>query len=311
MVEQNDIIGLSAGRQVLLDELKLCKELERNIPGTVYIRLQQFKTNEHMQVDDTGMIVYELSQSDQSEPFIELQFCIDTANTLQPGKKLVQQQIAVFHLRFGKEALLQYQRGRGVMNTSDHVISFSHPTSFTKTLSLCSRTRIILEALANNKYIGTMENIFINSQVHTILLHSLECLEENKPESFACKFLAKDEDRKKITLAREILLKSLEEQMTIKELSKLVGINECYLKKGFKELFGTTIFEFYQGQRMEHAKYLLYEKGLTVTQVAYYLNYSNISHFSTAFRKYTGIKPCELLLGGNYLPANMISRSNK
>ena len=26
-------------------------------------------------------------------------------------------------------------------------------------------------------------------------------------------------------------------------------------------MFGTTIFDFYQGQRMEHARYLLYEKG--------------------------------------------------
>lgn len=311
MVEQNDILSLSAGRQVLLDELKLFKELERKIPGTVYFRLQQFQTDEHIQVDDTGMIAYQLSETDQAEPFIELQFCIDTGNNLLNGKRPVAQRIAVFHLRFNKKTLLPYQRSKGAMNTPDEVISFNHPESFTKMLSLCSRTRVILEALANNKYSGTMENIFINSQVHTILLYSLECLEENKPEGFSCKFLAKDEDRKKITLAREILLKSLEEQMTIKELSKLVGINECYLKKGFKELFGTTIFEFYQGQRMEHAKYLLYEKGLTVTQVAYHLNYSNISHFSTAFRKYTGIKPCELLLGGNYLPANIISRSNK
>jgi AraC-like DNA-binding protein len=30
-------------------------------------------------------------------------------------------------------------------------------------------------------------------------------------------------------------------------------------EKGFKEMFGTTIFDL-QSQRMEHAKYLLYEK---------------------------------------------------
>jgi AraC family transcriptional regulator len=78
-------------------------------------------------------------------------------------------------------------------------------------------------------------------------------------------------------------------------LSRKVAINECYLKKGFKEMFGTTIFDFYQGQRMEHAKYLLYEKGLSVTEVSVMLGYSSISHFSTAFKKHTGLKPCELL----------------
>ena len=83
--------------------------------------------------------------------------------------------------------------------------------------------------------------------------------------------------------------------MISKELSRKVAINECYLKKGFKEMYGTTIFDFFQSQRMEHAKYLLYEKGLTVTDVSASLGYSSISHFSTAFKKHTGIKPCELL----------------
>jgi AraC family transcriptional regulator len=47
---------------------------------------------------------------------------------------------------------------------------------------------------------------------------------------------------------------------------------------------------------MEHAKFLLYEKGQTVTEVSVSLGYSSISHFSTAFKRHTGLKPCELLL---------------
>ena len=73
---------------------------------------------------------------------------------------------------------------------------------------------------------------------------------------------------KKLSKAREILIQHIGEPITIKELSRKVAINECYLKKGFKEMFGTTIFDFYQSQRMEHARYLLYEKGLSVTDVS-------------------------------------------
>jgi AraC-like DNA-binding protein len=115
-------------------------------------------------------------------------------------------------------------------------------------------------------------------------------------EGFQCKFLANEADREKIVRAREVLLQHIGEPLTIKELSRKVAINECYLKKGFKEMFGTTIFDFYQSQRMEHARYLLYEKGLSVTEVSIMLGYSSISHFSTAFKKHTGLKPCELLL---------------
>ncbi|HET7898750.1 MAG TPA: AraC family transcriptional regulator, partial [Flavisolibacter sp.] len=100
----------------------------------------------------------------------------------------------------------------------------------------------------------------------------------------------------KVARARDILLQQLGEPITIKQLSRKVAMNECYLKKGFKEMYGTTIFEFYQNQRMEHAKYLLYEKALSVTDVSSQLGYSSISHFSTAFKKHTGLKPCELLL---------------
>lgn len=113
---------------------------------------------------------------------------------------------------------------------------------------------------------------------------------------FSCKFLCNETDRGKIVKAREILLEQLGEPLTIKELSRKVAINECYLKKGFKELFGVTIFDFYQEQRMQYARYLLYEKGLSVTDVSFMLGYSSISHFSTAFKKHTGLKPCELLL---------------
>ena len=120
-------------------------------------------------------------------------------------------------------------------------------------------------------------------------------LGEKEVDSFQCKFLANEQDREKIVKAREILLQHIGEPLTIKELSRKVAINECYLKKGFKELFGTTIFDFYQSQRMEHARYLLYEKGLSVTEVSMLLGYSSISHFSTAFKKHTGLKPCELL----------------
>ncbi len=162
-------------------------------------------------------------------------------------------------------------------------------------MPLCGRTKNILDALLNHSYSESLENIFINAQTQMLLLYSMDCMAGEGEDSFSCKFLANGADREKIALAREILLKHISEPLTIKELSRKAAINECYLKKGFKEMYGTTIFDFFQSQRMEHAKYLLYEKGLSVTDVSALLGYSSISHFSTAFKKHTGLKPCELL----------------
>ena len=123
----------------------------------------------------------------------------------------------------------------------------------------------------------------------------VRCFDKPDCEVYVCRFLSDEASVEKIYRAREILLENIGTPVTIKELSRRIATNECYLKKGFKEIFGVTIFEFYQQQRMDYAKYLLYQKKLNVTDVADLLGYSSISHFSIAFKKYTGIKPCELL----------------
>jgi AraC-like DNA-binding protein len=156
---------------------------------------------------------------------------------------------------------------------------------------------VILQSLFNHKYTDALENIYLNSQIQFLLVYSLDCLfgEGDRDKVYQCKFLEDERGRDTIARAREILIQHIGDPITIKELARKVATNECYLKKGFKEMFGTTIFEFYQSQRMEHAKYLLYEKSLSVTDVSALLGYSSISHFSTAFKKHTGLKPCELL----------------
>lgn len=111
----------------------------------------------------------------------------------------------------------------------------------------------------------------------------------------ACSFLANNAERDKVLQAREILEEEFEQTITIKDLSRRVAINECYLKKGFKAMFHKTIHEFQQDLRIHKAKRLLQTEGYTVSEVAITLGYSSISHFSTAFKKATNMKPCELL----------------
>lgn len=111
----------------------------------------------------------------------------------------------------------------------------------------------------------------------------------------ACRFLAHESEREKILKARDILDAHYDEKLTIKALARKVAMNECYLKKGFKTLTGSTIHEYTAARRIATAKHMLQAEGRSVTEVAAKLGYSSISHFSTAFKKATGLKPCELL----------------
>ncbi|TCJ18234.1 AraC family transcriptional regulator [Flaviaesturariibacter flavus] len=293
------------------DDGSLIRETEQLVPGSVHYNIRRFVRPEGWAREDTGALHYEMNPKGSTEKgSLQLFFCL-TGNTYctRKGKDCDRcalhpegpcpertESLDLLQFSFTPSFLAQFARTEG-HHITESVLSFRHSSTFTRTVPLCNKTRAVLEALLNHNYSGSLANIFVNAQVQLLLLQSLNCLlGEKEPEVFECRFLANTDDREKILRARDVLLEHIGEPITIKELSRKVAINECYLKKGFKELFGTTIFEFYQGQRMEHAKYLLYEKGLSVTEVSVLLGYSSISHFSTAFKKHTGLKPCELLL---------------
>ena len=160
--------------------------------------------------------------------------------------------------------LHQFARAqRNEKTFSEQVLSFQHKDSFTRTSSVQEKTIHAIQELLNHPYSDNRENIFINAQTQIILLYATETmLKEADTDVRVPKFLLQEDDKEKIIHAREILLQHIGTPITIKALSRKVATNECYLKKGFKEVFGTTIFDFYQGQRMEHAKYLLYEKEI-------------------------------------------------
>jgi AraC-like DNA-binding protein len=312
MYNPPDILSLAYKQPIMHDQLHLLQEKEQQMPGSVQYAIKRYRKHSQWSIEDTGVLVYNLKKSTPQENYVELKFCISgnmycnqkgvecdqcKINTSHACAERIES-IDVMSFRFSAVHLSQFVKPGKLKTITDEVLQFVHPSSFSKILPLCGRTRQVLETLLSHTYTDSLENIYINAQTQMLLLYSLECMlgDDKEIESFQCKFLANEADREKIVKAREILLQHIGEPITIKELSRKVAINECYLKKGFKELYGTTIFDFYQSQRMEHARYLLYEKGLTVTEVSMMLGYSSISHFSTAFKKQTGLKPCELLL---------------
>ena len=305
-------ILLLAYKQAPLQDMTLLYEKEQQMPGSVQYSIKRFAHDLQWPIDDTGMMAYHYVAADHRENYLELKFCISgniycrekdiECNMCKGGlsKNCTDKvnSVDVLSFRFTPAHLSQFVRPRHTNDTiSDDILNFSHKISFARMLPLCGKTRMVLEALLNHNYTDSLENIYINAQIQMLLLYSMDCMVGEKDiDVINCKFLANEIDREKIVKAREVLIQHIGEPITIKELSRKVAMNECYLKKGFKEMFGSTIFDFYQGQRMEHARYLLYEKGLSVTDVSMLLGYSSISHFSTAFKKHTGLKPCELLL---------------
>lgn len=174
--------------------------------------------------------------------------------------------------RFDKVTEQQFAICNQTSGLLQQLVNADEPTDFTRILQLTETTTHLLRR--------AMRSIIVPFEVAPVP---------------ACRFLVHDSEREEVLMAELVIREHLDNPLTIKELSRKVAMNECYLKKGFKAMTGKTIHEYTQDLRIGRAKELLKHDGYSVSDVANSLGFSSISHFSTAFKKATGMKPCELL----------------
>ena len=73
-----------------------------------------------------------------------------------------------------------------------------------------------------------------------------------------------------------------------------------YLSSLFSSVEGRTIENFFIEQRIEKAKELLIYGQMTLSEIAYELEYSSVAHLSSQFKKITGLTPSYFKKVGTY-----------
>ncbi len=90
---------------------------------------------------------------------------------------------------------------------------------------------------------------------------------------------------------RALIIENLGVPPVIGELSVLAGMSPTKLKRLFSQIFGNSIFSYYQDLRMKEAAILLNEKKYSVSEVGYRLGFTNLGHFSRIFKQHIGMSP--------------------
>lgn len=138
-------------------------------------------------------------------------------------------------------------------------------------------------------YEGTTRWLYLESKVLEIIALRLEQIKPHQPSPKASLAL-KTDDVERIYYARDILQKQLVNPPALQELARLAGLNDCKLKKGFRQVLGTTVFGYVTQQRMERACQLLTQQK-AVTAVAGAVGYASPTAFSGAFQRRFGMSP--------------------
>ena len=169
------------------------------------------------------------------------------------------------------------------------------PTSLSpKALPITQQMLDIVYGLIHDDYDLSMRRLQIETKVFELLLLQFQQYNQlvgNQYTSFITKKL-----RDKIVHAKDIVDKNIDNPLGLIALAKMVGTNEYYLKKGFKELFGMSVFNYITSHRMEHAKRLLLREGCNVNETAFLLGYKDATNFTASFKRYFGYTPKKLIL---------------
>lgn len=100
-------------------------------------------------------------------------------------------------------------------------------------------------------------------------------------------------DSEALMQIRTVIEESFTEPLTIASLAKQSFMSESKLREIFRRQYGITIHQYLLDCRMEKARALLMEQNSRVKDAASFVGYSNISHFSEAFRKKYGCTPSQ------------------
>lgn len=156
--------------------------------------------------------------------------------------------------------------------------------------TITASIQMTIHQILNCPYQGSIKRMYLESKAIELISHQLAQLAfaEFRSKRF---FLLRSDDIERIHDAKGILVRNMENPPSLLDLALQVGLNDTKLKRGFRQIFGTTVFGYLQLKRLERARSLLEERNMNVSEVAATVGYSSLSHFAKVFKQHFGTKP--------------------
>lgn len=147
--------------------------------------------------------------------------------------------------------------------------------------------RAVSHTLVRIPYEGSMRVLYRQAKVLELMAHLFDQIEaEDERGSLSANELIR------VRRAREQLLENLRDPPCLDSLASAAGMTPKRLNRGFRTLYGATVFNYLRDARLDAARAAL-EGGtpLSLKQLAWELGYGQVTNFVTAFRRRFGVAP--------------------
>lgn len=141
-------------------------------------------------------------------------------------------------------------------------------------------------------------NSFSSDQINQELFYQLaECLVADQIQVFkqlqsipTVKAETQRDLCRRILKGREFIDSNFTESITIARIAKTAGMSEYHFFRLFKQMNGSTPYQYILSTRLKHASLLL-RADYSVSDIAFTTGFSDIYSFSKAFKKHFGVSP--------------------
>jgi len=92
---------------------------------------------------------------------------------------------------------------------------------------------------------------------------------------------------------RELLRDRFQENLSLAEVARSVGVHETHLSREFRRHYGGTVGEYIRRLRVEYACRRLASSAASLAEIALAAGFFDQSHFARTFKSHTGMTPNE------------------
>ncbi|OUJ73731.1 helix-turn-helix transcriptional regulator [Hymenobacter crusticola] len=154
-------------------------------------------------------------------------------------------------------------------------------------MAISPQQRTLIQQIINCPYSGSLKKMFLEARF-------LDLFIEQQTQLMQLRVRGTSRDREMLHAVRDFLDSNYAEPPSLLALARQFGTNDFKLKKGFRELFGTTVFGYIAERRLTVAHQLLSLTDQPVQEVAEVVGFANPAHFSTVFRRKFGLRPTQV-----------------
>src|SRR5690606_2324788 len=152
---------------------------------------------------------------------------------------------------------------RSILDENDSFLFFE---------SMNSEMKLLLNNIACTDRTDSLNHFYLRIKVQELLYLLFTSLYAR--EYTNCKHI-NSSDAEKLLMIRNEILRDLSNAPVLSELARRAAMSETKLKQLFKQVFGDTIYNYFQKVRMEEAAFLLKQVKLSVSETGYELGFSN------------------------------------